>query len=246
MSANVNCLGISQGNDPAESEWFTDALKQYEEQVVNPLVAAAGDSCEAGKLAQKTVLAYERQLELLGISDGNSPDKYPGLHDKVARVCVLEEFEACVQHHRIFLILPLYEGLLRQNEILHIYSPGTLNEARDLTIKCLTFRLKFQSTGSSMDGSGYDSSVTSELILRYSPEKGIILGAIAELVNTDFNFRFPGCGATSVPGGGEFAVLGLSTRLKLALRIRMAAIPTLVSATLNGLHARQYFRNRHR
>ena len=203
-------LGISQGDDPAESEWFTDVLKQYEEQVVNPRVAAAGDSCEAGKQAQETVLAYERQLELLGISDGNSPDKYPGLHDKVARVCVLEEFEACVQHHRIYLMLPLYDGLLRQNEILHIYSPGTLNEARDLTIKCLTFKLKFKSTGKlDLGGSGYDSSVTSELILRYSPEEGFILGAIAELVNTDFNFRFPGCGAISVPGGGVFAVLGL-------------------------------------
>ena len=208
-------LGISQGNDPAESEWFTEALKQYEEQVINPLVAAAGDSCEAGKLAQNIVLAHERQLQLLGVSNGNGPDKYPGLHDKVARKCMLEEFEACVQYHRIFLILPLYEGLLRQNEILHIYSPGTLNEARDMTIKCLTFKLAFQSAGKlDANGSGYDSSVTSELILRYNPEKGIILGAVSELVNTDFTFRFPGCGATSIPGGGEFAALGLSYEIE--------------------------------
>ena len=207
-------LGISQGDDPAESEWFTEVLKQYEEQVVKPRVAAAGDSCEAGKRAQETVLAFERQLELLGISDGNSPDKYLGLHDKVARVCVIEEFEACVQHHRIYLMLPLYEGLLRQNEILHIYSPGTLSEARDLTIKCLTFRLEFQSDGKlDMDGSGYDSSVTSELILRYSPEAGIILGAESELVNTDFKFHFANCSVTSIPGGGVFAALGLTYEL---------------------------------
>ena len=204
-------LGQSQGDDPEMLAYFAEVLRQYEEQVIKPRVAAAGDSCDAGKLALDTVLAHERLLQLIGASQGSTLDKYPGLFDKVARVCMLEEFEYCVEDHVIWHILVVYEGLVQQNSLLHIYSQGTMNEARDLTIKCLTFRLEFESTGR-LDvpaGGGWESSVTSEVILRYDPDKGFILGAIAELVNTDFEFFFV-CPVTSIPGGGIFTVLGMS------------------------------------
>ena len=45
-----------------------------------------------------------------------------------------------------YLILPLYHGLLQQNALIPIYAAGTLEEARDLTVKCLTFRLELEST----------------------------------------------------------------------------------------------------
>lgn len=192
-------------------EAFNEAWKEYEEQVIKPRIAAAGDNCEAGELAIQTVLSHERDRQLLGASDGEGLSKFEDLYNKVARVCILEEFEACVEHHRIWLILPLYDSLLRQNAILPMYSQGTLNEALDLTIKCLTFRLKFESTATVDDGEGggYESSVTSELILRYDPKAGFILGAVAPLVNTEFEFFSP-CGGTSIPGDGVFAVLGMT------------------------------------
>lgn len=199
-------LGRSDGEDTGD---ITELLRQYEEQVVNPRVAAAGESCAAGKLAQETVIAYERQRQLLGMSDGNGPDRYPGLFDKVARTCVLEEFAACVEHHRIFLMLPIYLSLLRQNSRIPTYSPGTIAEARDLTIKCLTFKLQFASTGELDAGSGgYTSTVTSDLTLRFHPEEFSIDG-MADLVNTDFDFRMP-CPATNIPGGDVFVVFKLS------------------------------------
>ncbi len=191
-------------------ETFDEAWKQFEEQVIKPRLAAAGESCAAGKLALQTVLSHERQRQLLGASDGKGLDQYADLYNKVARVCMIEEFEYCVEDHIIWHILVVYQGMLQQNAILPLYTQATLNEARDLTIKCLTFRLEFESTGKiDLEDGGYESSVTSELILRYDPEAGFIVGAVAELVNTDFEFFFP-CGATSITGGGDFAVLGLS------------------------------------
>ncbi len=203
-------LGQSQGDDPEMLAYFAEVLRQYEEQVIKPRVAAAGDSCDAGKLALETVIAHERLLQLIGASQGSTLDKYPGLFDKAARACIHERFEECVEHHRIWWILPLYEGLVQQNSQLHVYSQGTMDEARDLTIKCLTFRLEFESTGKLVtdEGGGYESSVTSEVILRYDPEKGFILGAVAELVNTDFEFHWP-CDVTTATGNGVFAVLGM-------------------------------------
>lgn len=201
------------GKKAGVSDSLAEAILQYEEQVVRPRVAAAGESCAAGELAQETVLGVRSQRQLLGMDAG---PEYPGLFNTVAKVCVIEEFEACVEQHRIYLMQSLLYGLERQNQMLGMVGllDGAIREARDLTIKCLTFRLEFESTGTfdagTGDGSGYDSTVTSELIMRYSPEQGFILGAIAELVNTDFEFRFADCSVTSATGGGVFSVLALS------------------------------------
>ena len=186
--------------------YTTAMLKAYYEQVVKPRVDAAADSCEAGKVAVATVLGAQRQGELLGFVGPT----YPGLYDRVARTCVIEEFEACVRHHRFYLMIPLYAGMARQQELGHFYSDGTMSEARDLTIKCVTFRLEFESTAK-QDTPGalsYTSSVTSTIMLRYNPGTELT-GGYAEYVNTSFSMTVPSCSVTTKTGGSTFAVIGL-------------------------------------
>ncbi|MEO8469062.1 MAG: hypothetical protein ABI573_05290 [Chloroflexota bacterium] len=188
-----------------------EILAQYDEQVVKVRVAAMGQSCDAAKLALETAIAFERQRELMGFGDQDNTvfDRYPGLFDKATRSCVLEEFAACVEHHRIFLMLPLYDSILRQNAIVPYLSPGILEEARDLTVKCLTFKLELESTAKlNLEASRSTSSVTSEVILRYRPETELISG-IGTYDNTAYDTTFGTCNVTATPGGGTLAVIGL-------------------------------------
>ncbi|MEX2547456.1 MAG: hypothetical protein WD830_06650 [Chloroflexota bacterium] len=183
-------------------------FRQYEEQVVKPRVDAAGESCAAGQLALQTVLGLERQRQLLGM-EGNGLDQYAGLIDKVGRVCVIEEFELCVEEHIFHRMIAVWLGLERQSQLLGGGAEGAIREARDLTVKCLTFRLDYESTGKNdLGGSSYESSVTSEIILRYNPDENVISGE-AELVNTDYDFKFAGCTVNETTGGGTFSVFEL-------------------------------------
>lgn len=184
-----------------------EALVQFEEQVLGPRVAAAGESCAAGRLAIETANTVERQRQLLGLSEGVNPmDRYPGLVDTATRVCVLEEFELCVEDHVIHRMAMVWRHFEHQYALLAIPDDrGVLREARELTIKCLTFTLKFESTGIvDLDDGGYESRVTSDITLRFDPDSNKISGE-APLVNEAFSFRAP-CGATGVTGGGTFEV----------------------------------------
>ena len=193
---------------------YEAALDQFEEQLVKPLVAAAGASCAEGQAAIQAVyrLAHMRGV-LLG-DDGTGPlDKYPGLLEKATQVCVVEEFELCVEEHIIHRMLGVWQQFEHQFMILGkggTAQNAVLQEARDLTVACLTFRLEFESTGSehTADGGGYESTVTSEITLRLNPDERVIKGE-APLVNEAFEYLLPVCTATGVPGGGTFRAFSL-------------------------------------
>ena len=161
------------------------AFNQYEEQVVKPRVDAAGESCAAGNLAIQTVVKlYLLRTEAFP-SAANPFDKYPGLMDKFVRVCVKEEYELCVEQHIIYRMEEVWQEFKGLAALFRV-SDATLQEARDLTIKCLTFKLEFESTSSYILGDGWsdETTVTSEIILRYRPDiNGIFMGAPALLVN---------------------------------------------------------------
>jgi hypothetical protein len=207
--------GASQGDDPEQIREYEQAFREYEEQVVRPRVAAAGESCEAGKLAIETVLGLDRQLQLLGGRTGNEPNQYPGLYDTVARVCVLEAFENCVEGHFWVDMWVLYDGIVAQSSL---YSAGTLAEARDLTIKCVTFKLVFESTATA-DYAGlamFESSVEAEVILRYAPGTGFI-GGNGEYINTNIEVteKLEDFSIEMTPGGGTIVVLTILPVIEL-------------------------------
>lgn len=202
-----------QGGDLTEVvAAFMDIVTMFEDQVVKPRVAAAGESCAAGRLAIETVLSLERQRQILGDSSGTGLEKYPGLVNTVARVCVIEEFELCVEDHVVHRMAMVWRGYERQFALYELLGvdtdPAVLSEARDLTEACLTFELRFESTGTlDVSDGGYESTVSAVVKLTFSPDQDNISGEAA-LVNDSFDYRAP-CGATSSRGGGTFQVFQL-------------------------------------
>jgi len=203
------------GQENPEPIDFSNYFQQYEEQVVKPRLAAAGESCAAGRLAIQTVLSYERQKQLLGIeSDGEGSLVDQGLLDTVGEVCMKEEYEMCRDDHIIHRIIPAWLGLERQYQLLGISEDGatspTLEKAKDYVKKCLTFEMRFQSQASFDDGEsgGYTSSVESKIKIQFDTADLSMKGQ-APLVNTDFEFIAPGCSVENVRGGGTFEAMKL-------------------------------------
>jgi hypothetical protein len=156
------------------------------------------------------VLRLARIRALLGLDDGGGLAQYPDLMEKAAKVCIIEEFELCVEDHIIHRMLPVWLSFERQFALLGGGGGSALREAKDLTTKCLTFNLKFESTGTLEDvgGGGYESKVVSDVKLRFDPDAIEIRGDAA-LVNDEFDFNMSSCSVTSNRGGGEFTVFKL-------------------------------------
>jgi hypothetical protein len=204
------------GQETSEPIDWESAFQQYEDQVVKPRIAAAGESCAAGRLAIQTALGHERQKQLLGMgSDTGNPLIANGLMETVAEVCMKEEYELCRDEHIIHRIIPAWLGLERQFQLLGLAADGgaqmpVLEDAKNYVRKCLTFELRFESQMSFDDADGgYDSSVVSKVKIQFNSAKLDMSGS-APLVNTAFEFRVPDCSVTSNRGGGTFEAMSLA------------------------------------
>jgi len=204
-------LGIENETEVNWDSFF----QQWEEQVITPRLAAAGESCAAGRLAIQTILGYERQRALLGMDESSfgSAPILQGLMNTVAETCMKEEFELCRDDHIIHRILPAWLGLERQFALLGISSDETspaLEQAKSYAQRCLNFELEFHSEVNFDDGGdgGFDSTVNSTIKVQFNPEDFIMKGESA-LVNSDFTFKAPDCGVSSQRGGGTFTVIDL-------------------------------------
>jgi hypothetical protein len=190
----------------ARRELFAEAFREYEEQVVKPRVAAAGESCAAGQLAEQTVLRLDFMRKAFGLSQV-SENYYPGLLDTVAQVCVAEEFDLCVEQHIIHRMIQVLVSFKHRYAMLFLPADNVvIRLAEGLTEKCLTFKLVFESRASAEDL--YVSTMKSEITLRFNPDDFTISGG-AKLENVHFEFFDPYCDVTSIPGGGTFTVHNL-------------------------------------
>jgi hypothetical protein len=203
--------------DPGFWDYIQKAWKQY---VLDPRVAAAGESCAAGRLAIETVLAMERQFELGGVPFSSGVN-WLDLVPKVGKVCIQEEYELCRDQHIVHRMIPVILGLERQNELLGVHDEGqdaagiatalaqVEAEGWDLAQKCLHFELQFKSTAtmSTADGS-YTSSVEATVPIELNPNT-LALEGQADLVNTSFSMKSTLCSANSNPGGGTFKAISL-------------------------------------
>ena len=203
------------GDENSEID-FEKAFREYEEQVVKPRIAAAGESCAAGRLALQTVLGVERQKQLLGFESngGNALIDNVGLMETVADVCMKEEYELCRDQHIIHRIIPAWLGLERQFQLLGFFEQGTtppaVEKAREYARKCLTFEMRFESHAKFEDsGDGYDSTVESKIKIQFNPED-ITMKGQAPLVNTVFEWRSEDCSVTSARGGSTFEAVSLA------------------------------------
>jgi hypothetical protein len=205
----------STGDSTLTGQMVIDLINQYEEQVVKPALQAAGNSCEAGKDAIGALTDLERTRQLLGVTNsGNFAAELMDLVSAVAKVCVQEAYQQCVDQHVIHQMIPLWIGLMREYELLGGAASGPEPEevklAEELTTKCLTFELQFDSQGSfDAGGGGYKSSVKAVIKLVFDPNTFTIKGE-GPLESVSFEFTPPaGCTATSTPGGGTFNTISL-------------------------------------
>lgn len=189
---------------------MSDLFKQYEEEVVKPRIAAAGESCAAGQLAIQTVLGFERQKQLLGMESNGMQDVL-NLMDVVGPVCVKEEYELCKNDHVIHRMIAVWLGMERQAQLLGgNVGAETIKMAKDLTQKCLTFDLVFSSTATfdAGGGDGFTSTVTSTIKLKFNTDTMKITGD-APLVNSAFDYKMSDCTVTSNRGGGTFNAIDM-------------------------------------
>jgi len=207
-------LGAEDAQDEID---FEGAMREYIDKVLKPRLAAAGESCAAGRLAMQSLLGISRQAQLLGAEDISNElqAEFAKLFDTVGMVCLKEEYELCKEKHIVHRMIPVWLGIERQLQLLGASDgSGPQSElqkaARDYTERCLNFELKFESEGEFDDGGGggYTSSVESKIPLKFDSSQITISGSSA-LINTDFSFRVKGCSTESIRGGGEFAVMSM-------------------------------------
>lgn len=201
-------LGSGETGDDLQA-LFEDLFERFDREVVQPRIAAAGESCAAGKLALQTVLGFERQKQLLGMESEERMGSVQSLFENVGMTCLNEEYELCAEDHIIHRMIPVWLGFERQAQLLGAgegESPLS-QEARRLTEQCLRFDLEFYSSASiDYEGDGYDSVVRSKVPLRFNAGDMKFTGK-APLFNESFEFRTKGCSVNSQRGGSTFEVI---------------------------------------
>lgn len=131
---------------------FERMFDEFDELVLKPRLAKAGDSCAAGKLALSTLLGAERQRQLLGFEE-REPSRFSEVLATAAKVCMREEYEICRDEHIITRVLPTLYGYMHNASVLGLtrevdgmeLPPTWLTQAEDYARKCLQFELQFDS-----------------------------------------------------------------------------------------------------
>ena len=144
---------LQGGNSLPIDTDLSDLIRQYEEEVIKPRVAAARSSCAAGRLALQTVLGHSRQKQLLGFPDDGSAQTalFGKVMQDASAACTEEEYSLCRDNHIITRIFPYYLGVARQAALLGSTPNGTasdpiwVREALAAVEKCLNFELQVNS-----------------------------------------------------------------------------------------------------
>lgn len=202
-------------DDEGEAVDLSDYFHEYEEQVVKPRLAAAKESCAAGRLALETVIGFERQRQLFGLEAEPSSTIDSGLMESVGETCMKEEYELCRDDHIVHRIIPAWLGLERQFQLFGVSDGETpnavLESAKDYVRRCLSFELEFESESStSQQSDGYTSTVKSQIAFQIDPDPFGLSSTEAPLVNTSFEMRMSGCSVNAIPGDGTFQIRGFS------------------------------------
>ena len=138
---------VQRGEPPGFLTALLDPyFEQLDREVVQPRLAAAGQSCAAGRSAMLTVLGYARQRELLGYEDPSNPlDEVAHLlENTVGPRCMDEEYQMCVDEHIVHRIAHVYLGLDRQLALLGIEHSPTFEKMKEQVDGCLHFDLEFE------------------------------------------------------------------------------------------------------
>lgn len=216
-------LHALKGQDPDPASWdqLRELFRQYEEQVVNPRLAAALESCDSGLTVLRFLMGYLRQIEILGGSETASFQTYSDglvtLLNAVALQCLDEEYRMCVEEHIVHRMLYVWLALARDLDLIGgEASQHVIDKAAELTESCMTFELEFTNTAEANmdDGSGLIWSVDTGTVTfpvkfrttGYPPKfQETTAPFVADSAEIDYSgWKHAGkCSATPVPWTGE-------------------------------------------
>lgn len=160
-----------QPSDPEFVEKITRNLQNYYNQVIRPRLMTATSSCANGQKALQTYFEFERQKQLLGITNEIQTDNIDMavLQRQVALKCMEEAYQRCEQEHVLEEIMPLALGYERQRQLLGTAdeNAGFDPEIWAFVEKCYRFELEFDSAdGVNNEGTGWDSAVKARVPIR--------------------------------------------------------------------------------
>lgn len=161
--------GLLAGDD------FAAYLAEYDAKVVQPRLAAAGQSCANGRLAMQTLLTLSRQLQLLGV-DNTYQDQALALMTPSATMCIDEEYAKCRDNHIVQDIIPAALSMDRQAQLLGRDQlpdwQAWQTHAEAQIDACHRYTLQFDSTAGIVNpsGTGWDFSeqMTAKIKIRLS------------------------------------------------------------------------------
>jgi hypothetical protein len=119
-------------------------FEQFEREVMKPRLAAAGQSCAAGRAAIFTVRGYRRQRALLGYEDGDAMTETSDLLQGVSEKCMDEEYQMCVNDHVVHRIYTGYLETTRTFEMLGIDNARIVEKMKTQVENCMRFELEFK------------------------------------------------------------------------------------------------------
>jgi hypothetical protein len=186
-------------------------LDEFRQKVVDPRVAAAGNSCANARLALESLLNLSKQRQLLF---GGEEEAFPvSLQTTLSHLCTQEEYELCRDEHVVWRMLPVILSFEHLRQTLGVPDPAEWAFERNLAAKCLTFEVRFDSTASVQQGPVRAvSSVTSKVFIAFDPESLRTIGH-SSLTNTAFKITSSvggGCSIKGTRGGSELKVTELS------------------------------------
>jgi hypothetical protein len=172
---------------------------EWEEQVVKPRLAAGGSSCAAAKAAIATVLAYDRQRQLLGFESGGLMAEVISLVEQAFPLCEEEAITKCKAAKDPSILMTFWLSVNRTMQLLGAddIAPMDPDLARS---RCAT---AYSALGSDQGGtqSGTIADLSQPFTLEYT---GLMSGATTFTPTDDrsgtFVFALSGGG---FGGGGD-------------------------------------------
>lgn len=201
-------------------------VDDYERDVVQRRVDAAGLSCANARVAWNSVLTLERWRQLLAIESDAATSEAQAEAQATARaaakaallktrdhICTQEEYELCHDQHIVHRMRTLILGYNRQRQVLGIDDAEEWQFEKDTAKKCLTFEVRFVSVG---DETRFPLEVVSKVKatvkISLDTESLKITGESA-LINTSIDIRQTlntDCTVQAIRGGSVFEVTDLT------------------------------------
>ena len=209
---------------------LTGYVMEFIEKVVKPRIAAAGESCAAGRLAMDTIASAARYLDLMGTGDFDSHSELARLSEIVGVVCLKEEYELCLDKHIVHRIVPVWRSLLRRAELVAGDTSGIMQKGREYIEQWLRFDLEFESTAvTEKSGASFESIVKAKVPLRAKVEgQEVTIEGESALVNESYEVDLPGCSTDPSRGGATFMVLDLQFKLKGSVETELTTVVDLL------------------